>query len=826
MTEPKKNLKNTLRDTKTEKTPKTKSNTAAPEKQKAEGDSAISAFFQKVAGFFSFIQNERFQKIFGLTLLLFSVYLVIAFTSYCFTWETDQAKVMGNLFSPEVKADNWLGKFGALLSHIFLYKWFGISSYLLAFLGFITGLKITFNVGPGYFRKAYIYSFFFLVFISVALGYLVTNEKFLFLGGAYGYTMSNKLNGYLGYAGTGILLLFAFVVFLVAAFNVSFDLSKKAPEKAGKEPEKDPEPEPQPEKKTVVNTFKEAEEVEEVEEPEQIAEPVKPDFLVTEPIVNPLHDIVEDVPKEEPKEEIVLNTDDSDVQFTVSVESKKEEVLSAEQIHEALIAQVGEYDPTLDLSSYQFPPIDLLENYGGSKDIVINTDELNENKDKILKTLGDYGIEIQKIKATVGPTVTLYEIIPAAGVRISKIKNLEDDIALSLSALGIRIIAPIPGKGTIGIEVPNQNAEMVPMRSIISADKFQNTTMDLPVALGKTISNETFIYDLAKMPHLLMAGATGQGKSVGLNTILVSLLYKKHPSQIKFVLVDPKKVELTLFNKIERHFLAKLPDSADAIITDTKKVVHTLNSLCIEMDQRYDLLKEAQVRNIKEYNAKFIARKLNPNNGHRFLPYIVLVIDEFADLIMTAGKEVESPIARIAQLARAIGIHLVIATQRPSVNIITGTIKANFPARIAFRVTSKIDSRTILDSGGADQLIGRGDMLFSTGNDLIRLQCAFVDTPEVDKICDFIGSQRGYPDAYLLPEYVDENGEGNGKEDIDPSERDSLFNQAAEIVVSTQQGSTSLIQRKLKLGYNRAGRTNWKPQEYLENLKVQKHVKF
>ncbi|MES2286133.1 MAG: DNA translocase FtsK, partial [Bacteroidota bacterium] len=480
--------------------------------------------------------------------------------------------------------------------------------------------------------------------------------------------------------------------------------------------------------------------------------------------------------------------------------------LSPEKISEALIAQVGEYDPTLDLSSYQFPPVDLLENYGGSKEIVINTEELNENKDRILKTLGDYGIEIQKIKATVGPTVTLYEIIPAAGVRISKIKNLEDDIALSLSALGIRIIAPIPGKGTIGIEVPNSHAEMVPMRALISSEKFQNTTMDLPIALGKTISNETFIFDLAKMPHLLMAGATGQGKSVGLNAILVSLLYKKHPSQIKFVLVDPKKVELTLFNKIERHFLAKLPDSADAIITDTKKVVHTLSSLCIEMDQRYDLLKEAQVRNIKEYNTKFIARKLNPNNGHKFLPYIVLVIDEFADLIMTAGKEVEAPIARIAQLARAVGIHLVIATQRPSVNIITGTIKANFPARIAFRVTSKIDSRTILDSGGADQLIGRGDMLLSTGNDLIRLQCAFVDTPEVEKICEFIGSQRGYPNAYLLPEYVDENGEGSGKDDMDPSERDSMFNQAAEIVVSTQQGSTSLIQRKLKLGYNRAGR--------------------
>ena len=517
------------------------------------------------------------------------------------------------------------------------------------------------------------------------------------------------------------------------------------------------------------------------------------------------YDIIEEVEKPVEKEPIVLSTEDNGVQFIVEKMDEKDQELTPEQISEALVEQVGEYDPTLDLGTYQFPTIDLLENYGGSKDIVINTEELNANKDRILKTLSDYGIEIDKIKATVGPTVTLYEIIPAAGVRISKIKNLEDDIALSLSALGIRIIAPIPGKGTVGIEVPNLNPEMVPMRSLIASEKFQNTTMDLPIALGKTISNETFITDLAKMPHLLMAGATGQGKSVGLNAVLVSLLYKKHPSQIKFVLVDPKKVELTLFNKIERHFLAKLPDSAEAIITDTKKVIHTLNSLCIEMDQRYDLLKEAQVRNIKEYNTKFIARKLNPNNGHKFLPYIVLVVDEFADLIMTAGKEVETPIARLAQLARAIGIHLIIATQRPSVNIITGTIKANFPARIAFRVTSKIDSRTILDSGGADQLIGRGDMLLSTGNDLIRLQCAFVDTPEVDKICDFIGSQRSYPTAFMLPEYVDENGEGSGKMD-DPSERDALFNQAAEIVVSTQQGSASLLQRRLKLGYNRAGR--------------------
>lgn len=467
------------------------------------------------------------------------------------------------------------------------------------------------------------------------------------------------------------------------------------------------------------------------------------------------------------------------------------------------IKEFGEYDPKLDLSRFRLPGIDLLADHGSSN-ITINQEELEQNKNRIVDTLKQYNIEIAKIKATIGPTVTLYEIIPAPGVRISKIKNLEDDIALSLAALGIRIIAPIPGKGTIGIEVPNANPNVVGMKNILSGEKFQNANMDLPVALGKTISNETFVADLAKMPHLLMAGATGQGKSVGLNVILASILYKKHPSQVKFVLVDPKKVELTLFNKIERHYLAKLPGSAESIITDTKKVIYTLNSLCIEMDDRYELLKNAMVRNIKEYNAKFVQRRLNPEEGHRYLPYIVLVIDEFADLIMTAGKEVETPIARLAQLARAIGIHLIIATQRPSVNVITGIIKANFPSRIAFRVTSKIDSRTILDAGGADQLIGKGDMLYSSGNDLTRVQCAFLDTPEVEKICEFIGSQQGYPEAYLLPEY--EGEESGGGLDIDPSERDSMFEDAARIVVMHQQGSASLLQRKLKLGYNRAGR--------------------
>ncbi|MBN8697910.1 MAG: DNA translocase FtsK 4TM domain-containing protein [Bacteroidetes bacterium] len=800
MAEPKKNtLKNTLKEDKSDS--KSNGKESKAKKEKAADTESVSrfAFMEKFNSFFSFLQNERFQKIFGLTLFLFSIYLAVAFTSFVFTWEVDQDKVMGGLFLPEVQVQNWLGKFGALLSHIFIHKWFGVASYLFSFVALLTGLRITFNLELMDVRKAYVHSFFFLIFTSVTLGYIF-KDSFFFLGGSFGYTISNKLNAVLGFIGTGISLAFAFLVYLIAAFNINMDLSKKDP---------DPEPpteEPVEEKQMPVNSFKEeiVEEEEEIFEEEEIEEePINEnEFVITNDVK---HEIVEELEKPEVKEPIVLSTDTNGVQFTVEQVEVKEEELTPEQISDALVAQVGEYDPTLDLGSYQFPPLDLLESYGGTKDIVINTEELNANKDRILKTLGDYGIEIEKIKATVGPTVTLYEIVPAAGVRISKIKNLEDDIALSLSALGIRIIAPIPGKGTIGIEVPNQTAEMVPMRTILASEKFTNTTMDLPIALGKTISNETFITDLAKMPHLLMAGATGQGKSVGLNAILVSLLYKKHPSQIKFVLVDPKKVELTLFNKIERHFLAKLPDSAEPIITDTKKVIHTLNSLCIEMDQRYDLLKDAQVRNLKEYNGKFIARKLNPNNGHKFLPYIVLVVDEFADLIMTAGKEVETPIARLAQLARAIGIHLIIATQRPSVNIITGTIKANFPARIAFRVTSKIDSRTILDAGGAEQLIGRGDMLLSTGNDLIRLQCAFVDTPEVEKICDFIGGQRGYPDAFLLPEYVDENGEGSGKMD-DPSERDSLFNQAAEIVVSTQQGSASLLQRRLKLGYNRAGR--------------------
>ncbi|HKR07002.1 MAG TPA: DNA translocase FtsK, partial [Bacteroidia bacterium] len=619
--------------------------------------------------------------------------------------------------------------------------------------------------------------------------------------------MNQWLSGTLGNIGAGLALGFVFLTFLVAAFNFKFRFAPKA------ELADVPLDIVTEEENVINNKWKDS--VPDEAEAEKIVPANEPIMLTLE---NEEEEETADEPEAEEQDisELINGmqvelppVDETNIPLSIE-DSKEEPALTfsdTEDNAKKLVEALGEYDPTLDLGTYQYPTLDLLENYA-SKSNQSREDlmaELEANKNRIVETLGHYNIAIDKIKATVGPTVTLFEIVPQAGIRISKIKNLEDDIALSLSALGIRIIAPIPGKGTIGIEVPNQNPEVVSMKTILSSEKFQNSDYDLPVGLGKTISNEVFVADLAKMPHLLMAGATGQGKSVGLNAVLVSLLYKKHPSQIKFVLVDPKKVELTLFKTIERHFLAKLPGEEDAIITDTKKVVNTLNSLCIEMDQRYDLLKDAQVRNIREYNVKFVNRKLNPNNGHRFLPFIVLVVDEFADLIMTAGKEIEAPIARLAQLARAIGIHLIIATQRPSVNIITGTIKANFPARIAFRVTSKIDSRTILDTGGADQLIGRGDMLLSTGADLIRLQCAFVDLPEVEKITEFIGSQRGYPDAFLLPEYVGES-EAGGSGEMDAADRDPLFEEAARMVVQHQQGSASLLQRRLKLGYNRAGR--------------------
>jgi S-DNA-T family DNA segregation ATPase FtsK/SpoIIIE len=765
--------------------------------------------------------DDRAIKIIGLFFLVVSLYFMVAFTSYLFTWQDDQSYVMdanggwGNLWKTQSElsaiglnqpvVENWLGKFGALLSHQFIYEWFGVASFLFIGVFFIVGYRMLFKIRVLSITKTLSYSFFLLIFISLTLAFF---HAFLsdyphYLEGEFGFWTNRLLQAQIGDAGTAGLLAFAGLTVLIIAYNIDF-----------KWPERNKEP------KYVVPETVEAVELEN----EVRYDPVEFELPNRNQAVGASNKLNQNLPpiqttseEAEPEEHInvvlspsrnipfetaetVINEiKEGPVSPPLTIETTEEEKKSTE-----LVEQFGMYDPTLDLSSYKYPTLDLLENYGSNK-IAVNAEELEANKNKIVETLNHYNIEIDKIKATIGPTVTLYEIIPAPGVRISKIKNLEDDIALSLAALGIRIIAPMPGKGTIGIEVPNQHPEMVSMRSVLATEKFQNTTMDLPIALGKTISNEVYIADLSKMPHLLVAGATGQGKSVGINAILVSLLYKMHPSQLKFVLVDPKKVELTLFRKIENHFLAKLPGEADAIITDTKKVITTLNSLCIEMDMRYDLLKNGHVRNLKEYNQKFISRKLNPNEGHRFLPFIVLIIDEFADLMMTAGKEVETPIARIAQLARAVGIHLVIATQRPSVNIITGTIKANFPARLAFRVLSKIDSRTILDSGGADQLIGRGDMLLSTGSDLIRIQCAFVDTPEVERVSEFIGSQRGYPSAWMLPEYVDEASESSAK-DFDASERDPFFEDAARLIVMHQQGSTSLIQRKLKLGYNRAGR--------------------
>ena len=739
---------------------------------------------ERLKNIITFYKAEQTQRIIGLLYIFAAVYIGVACASYIFTWQADQDKVMGPssyLFSPEVRVQNWFGKMGALLSHLFMYKWFGVSSFLFVPLLLLGGIAKAFQRNVAISANLWAKAVFVVVWVSLTLGFIFS-DKLLFLGGGFGYIISNNLQSLVGGVGLLALLVLSLTgfIFIIFKFKKKEALAEEATAPAV-EPVKET---PQPEIKNNANKFV----FEKVAEESKVLE----EEIDTNEIILEVSDKEEDEKKNE-----LVDLEIEPVKFEPPV------VVDTDILAQKIVEQFGEYDPTLDLGSYQMPHLGLLNDYG-NVETTINQEELNSNKDKIIETLRNYGIEIDKIKATIGPTVTLYEIVPAAGVRISKIKNLEDDIALNLAALGIRIIAPIPGRGTIGIEVPNQNPEMVPMRNILATEKFQNTTFDLPIALGKTISNETFIADLAKMPHLLMAGATGQGKSVGLNAVLVSLLYKKHPSQIKFVLIDPKKVELTLYNKIERHYLAKLPNSEEAIITDNTKVVHTLNSLCIEMDNRYALLQDAQVRNLKEYNTKFVGRKLNPNDGHKFLPYIIVVVDEFADLIMTAGKEVEMPIARIAQLARAVGIHLIIATQRPSVNIITGVIKANFPARIAFRVSSKIDSRTILDAGGAEQLIGKGDMLLSTGNDLIRIQCAFVDTPEIEKITDFIGSQRGYSSAYILPEYIDENAEGVA--DIDLSERDKMFDDAARVIVQHQQGSASLLQRKLKLGYNRAGR--------------------
>lgn len=726
------------------------------------------------------LQFSKQQKIvFGIFLALLGIALTVSFISFLFTWQADQS-ILSDFANREEQAQNLLNKFGAGVSHFFVYQGFGVAALIISVLITLHGIFLFFSLPLKPLKKLWFWGIIVMLWVSVFFGFFASNSAIL--GGVVGFEMNSFLQDYLGFIGTVLLMFFLFMAFSVYHFKFSPDALLTYFKNRKKEI-KDEFASAKAENETVADEIRHT--LDEVEE-EEIEEEIE------EKVIEP----------ENLKEKIVIQPEnEDDVALEVEQAEDEEEV---EVLSNKLVKDFGEFDPKLELSNYKFPTLDLLKEYSAGSGITIDQEELEENKNTIVETLRNYKIEIDQIKATVGPTVTLYEIIPEAGIRISKIKNLEDDIALSLSALGIRIIAPIPGRGTIGIEVPNKNPKTVSMRSVIASPKFQNAEMELPLALGKTISNETFVVDLAKMPHLLMAGATGQGKSVGLNAILTSLLYKKHPAEVKFVLVDPKKVELTLFNKIERHYLAKLPDTEDAIITDNNKVINTLNSLCIEMDRRYDLLKDAMVRNIAEYNVKFKARKLNPNEGHKFLPYIVLVVDEFADLIMTAGKEVETPIARLAQLARAIGIHLIIATQRPSVNVITGIIKANFPARIAFRVTSKIDSRTILDSSGADQLIGRGDMLYTQGNDLVRLQCAFVDTPEVDQITNYIGSQRAYASAHLLPEYVSE--EGGTNLDIGIDDRDAMFREAAEVLVIAQQGSASLLQRKLKLGYNRAGR--------------------
>ena len=749
---------------------------------------------------------KKLKTISGSIILLTSIFIFISCISYLFTWKLDQDALLNvsffdYIFNSNIPApENWLGKFGAWTAHLFIFGTFGITSVGLCFILFLVGLKILFDLEILPIWRTTAITISYMTWGALTLGYFSNYVNFL--GGTFGFYLSKWLVTTIGHFGTIALILTLLYIITTLLFNINF-AKFFAFFTANR------------------NTSKETAESDEIENDDNhlssihddmhVINTIKDEEIEKENISETIH-FDEDDDEEESDSELIDLPEDDDFEVEIAKEETLVDVPESEKqpntdaeasLAEQLVAEFGVYDPTKDLDGYLLPPIDLLKEYGGNGSSV-SKEELEGNKNRIVETLSNYKIDIAKIKATVGPTVTLYEIVPAPGVRISKIKNLEDDIALSLSALGIRIIAPIPGKGTIGIEVPNLNPEMVSMRSLIASEKFQNFDAELPIVLGKTITNETFVFDLTKMPHLLVAGSTGQGKSVGLNAILISLLYRKHPAQVKFVLVDPKKVELTLYNKIERHYLAKLPGNEDAIITDASKVVPTLNSLCIEMDDRYELLKIAEVRTIKEYNAKFIARRLNPEKGHRYLPYIVVVIDEFADLIMTAGKEVEHPIARIAQLARAIGIHLIVATQRPSVNVITGMIKANFPARIAFRVLSKIDSRTILDSSGADQLIGRGDMLIMNGSDMIRLQCGFVDTPEVESICNFIGGQRAYPEALILPEYIPDGSDSGA--DLDMNEIDAMFVDSARIVIINQQGSASLLQRKLKLGYNRAGR--------------------
>jgi S-DNA-T family DNA segregation ATPase FtsK/SpoIIIE len=738
-------------------------------KNKKKKKNPTISFLGSVVAFF---KDDRFRYAMGIVFLLVALFLTLSLVSYLINWKTDQDFEWGNVFSgPEVKVENSGGKMGAWLSNLLINRWFGLASFLFPFILIVWAMAL-YRIRLVKTGKAIRNSLFLIILVSITMG-LIFGDSGGALGsgpgGQHGYFLSKWLVASIGIPGTIFLLLICYTAMIL--FSTSFldwIRNRENPfTSIGKKPEEEELREDGPEEA--------GEEI--TEEP----------FVVKEEIIE----------EKTPVDEVAPVTGKEDVEMTIEdVSGTNPDELNPDE------GALGEYDPTLDLPKFRFPPLSLLKDYDQG-DTTVSNEELLSNKNRIVETLGNYNIKIDKIKATIGPTVTLYEIVPAPGIRISKIKNLEDDIALSLSALGIRIIAPIPGKGTIGIEVPNQNPRIVSMKSILASKKFQDAEMDLAIALGKTISNETFVFDLAKMPHLLVAGATGQGKSVGLNAIIASLLFKKHPAQLKFVMVDPKKVELSLYSKIERHYLAKLPESEEAIITDTQQVIHTLNSLCGEMDERYNLLKNAQVRNIKEYNDKFISRRLNPNKGHRFLPFIVVIIDEFADLIMTAGREIETPISRLAQLARAIGIHLIIATQRPTTNIITGVIKANFPARIAFRVTSGIDSRTILDGPGADQLIGRGDMLFLNGSEPIRLQCAFVDGPEIEEVTDFIGQQRGYPTAMMLNPVEEDGGIGP---DVDLDKRDDKFEEAARLVIQHQQGSTSLIQRKLSLGYNRAGR--------------------
>ncbi len=790
-------------------------------RKKAENTPKASPEPKKPAFSFEKIETKQVGITFGIILISISIFLVVAFASYLMNGPQDQSLVMNNpdqaVRDAAKESKNWLGYLGAQAAHWMIFRWFGVAAFLFPPFLFLAGFRWTFKISLFSLTRYAIFALFFTAWVGLVTGYagmLVDGySNWSFLSGGLGYELARLSYDFLG-MGTWLLIGGTLFIFIILFYGIQqlnwFTPKPKTSDNNNLDEEFESGiPSPFETKESEEDEFEDDGSEWEVksDDPNLPMAGDKVDFSLDEepaaPLVPPLHmadDLEEDlfdVPQvnllEDESNTVLLK----DGNFTV--QKGPEEEKTAEEVE-----NLDPYDPTLDLPRYKYPTIDLLNEYDVKK-VTVSRQELEENKDKIVTTLENFQIGIQGIQATIGPTVTLYEIVPNPGVKISKIKNLEDDIALSLAALGIRIIAPIPGKGTIGIEVPNKNRELVPARAVLGTEKFMKSDKDLPIALGKTISNEVFVADLAKMPHLLMAGATGQGKSVGLNMILASLIYKKHPSQLKFVLVDPKKVELTLFNKIERHFLAKLPGAEEAIITDTKKVIYTLNSLCIEMDNRYTLLKEAGCRNLKEYNAKFIARKLNPQNGHYFMPYIVLVIDELADLMMTAGKEIEAPIARLAQLARAIGIHLVVATQRPSVNVITGVIKANFPARLSFRVTSKIDSRTILDAGGADQLIGMGDMLLSVGSEMTRIQCAFLDTPEVDAVCDWIGEQKGYASAYLLPEFVGEDGDG-GASDVDLSDRDPLFDEAARMIVLHQQGSTSLIQRKLKLGYNRAGR--------------------